>query len=81
MVGVRVARGRAGHQHGDRAGYLMFAEPVPGEVAPVIRVLRQLDRVCTVGEGQSLTDAAWRLKATIQTGGLKREIIRAVVPV
>lgn len=81
VVGVRVACGRTGHQHGDGARELLLANPVPGELAPVLRFGRDGDCVHAVQKLSPWHTAGSLLSATIHTGGLKREIIRAVVPV
>ena len=56
MVGFRMPGRRTGDQHRRRAGYLVFTQPGRGELAPVVRIFGQFDRLHAVGKRQSPAD-------------------------
>src|SRR5215469_2841551 len=55
IIGLRVARRGTGDQQGDGTSDLMLREPGPGKVAPIPRILEQLDRLHTAAKNQFLT--------------------------
>src|SRR5258707_9444357 len=58
VIGFRVSRRRTGDEHHPFGGDSVFAHPVRGPVAPVIRFLGEIDRIHTVGEREILTRSA-----------------------
>src|SRR5437879_7154975 len=55
LIGLRISRRRACHEHHTFGGNTIFLQPVRGPFAPVVGFLGKIDGIHAVGECETLT--------------------------